>query len=123
MIAQRGDLVGAARRSRRRAAGGVVGEPLDDEPRQRRRELAQPGELDPAASRQRLVDERVEHGGLVAQDLGQREHVVRRARMDGCSAGTSSARIRLRAYASDSLLSSSRQLSPRCGSTRRSARA
>ena len=67
----------------RMACVSVAAAPLDDEPRERRLELAQPCELDLTASRHRVVDERVEHRRLLAQDLGQRKHVVRRARMDG----------------------------------------
>ena len=78
-----GDLVGVAGGARHRAAGGAIGEPLDDEAAQGRRQLGQPLELDRAARRpfraiELSVDQGVEHLGLVAQQLGRAQHVARR---------------------------------------------
>ncbi len=82
VAAERRDLVSAARGPRRRAAHGLVGEPLDDEPAERGRKLAQSLELDFGAAAERLRHEGVEHLGLVAQNRRERQDVVLGGGMD-----------------------------------------
>ena len=82
MLAQLEQLLGVAPRSRREPAGGAVGEALDDEPPQRGGECPQRRQFDRARPAEHLVDERVEHVGLVAQDREQREDIALRRRMD-----------------------------------------
>src|SRR6476469_484621 len=78
--AQGGDLVGVVCRARDRAPGGAVGEALNDEPAQGRRQLGEPAQLDRAAlgsvGAELGVDQRVEHLGLVAQQLGRAQDVA-----------------------------------------------
>ena len=104
-LAQRGQLVGPARRARarirrpprRRGAGRRAGATAAGRPRSA-------STRNPAA-RARPVDQRVEHLGLVAQGLAQRQHVrLRPPGWSARSAGTRPLRMRLRAYASDALL-------------------
>ena len=79
--------VSAATSSARRAApgrgpaGGLVGEPLHDEPAQRRRQLAQRGAArSPPRPPSTVVDELVEHAASSREDLGERQDVCLRRR-------------------------------------------
>src|SRR5436305_3417602 len=84
--AQARDLVSVVSGAWHGPAGGPIGEPLDDETAQGRWELRQAAQLDCAALRtvctELGVDERVEHLGLVAQQLGRAQDVARGGRVD-----------------------------------------
>ena len=66
-----------------------------------------------ARLRERGVDDRVEHGGLVAQQRERAQHVGLGRRVERAQRRQQLARRRLRANAGESLLASSRQVSPR----------
>ena len=108
------DLVGAPRHAGRQPAGRVVGQPLHDQPRQRRPELAQPSRATPgrrrpatsstsasstAASSRRISASASTLSSARRMDVAQRRHQL---------GPDPVARV-----ASEALLSSSRQVSPR----------
>ena len=113
-----GDLLGVAGGAGDGAAGGAVGEPLDDEPPQRRRQLGQPLELDRAAGRpvaaaELGVDQRVEHLGLVAQQLRRAEDVARGGRVDLGQRRQQPVADAVARVGASALVGSSRQARPR----------
>ncbi len=61
--------------ARAQPAGGVLGEPPHDEPRERGRQRGEVAERDAVAPGERGVDHDVEHLGLVAQQLGGAQQV------------------------------------------------
>ena len=82
MLAERRHLGGAASHAGRRSTERVVGHALHHKPLQGWGQFAQTVKLDLVASVERSRYDLIEHVGLVAQDLGQGEHVVLRRGMD-----------------------------------------
>ena len=63
-------------------AEGGVRQALNDQPPQREGQLAQPSQLNIGAAGEHAVDQLVKHLGLLAQELGQGEHVLLGSGMD-----------------------------------------
>ena len=112
---ERRDLIGAAGRAGRESAGRGVRQPLNDEPPERRGQLTQPRQLNLIPPAERLIDQPVQHRRLGAEDARRVASTfwTPRPGATASSAGTSALRIRPRAYASESLVASSRHSSPR----------
>ena len=74
-VAHRGDLIGAPSRAGGRPSHRGVGQALDHQAPQGRRQLAQPGQSNLVAVPQHGVNQLIEDRSLLAQDLGQGQDV------------------------------------------------